>query len=455
MRYFNRCKIYYVTLFITLCSLLKAQAPDTLWSKTIGGIYDDYASCVQQTSDNGYIITGRTYSSSGGPEYCDIYIIKTDSQGNVIWTKTYGDTLNDLGNSVRQCDSDEIIVVGTTLDPITGETYAYMIKTDSMGDSLWTRTYTFGYNTYANSLQLDSDTGYVICGTAAQDIYIAKTDSAGNISWGNTYGGGGFEEGNWHQTDIGSGYIITGATTSFGAGGADVYLLKTGMHGDTLWSRTYGGSQDDWGNVVKVTSDNGYIIVGSTASFGLSYQILLIKTNAIGDTVWMRTYGGSGTELGLSVLAKSNGDFVVVGVTNSYGAGARDIYLIKIDAFGDIIWSTTFGGPDDDVGKSIEETNDSGYIITGYTRSFGTGEHDVWLLKTQPDTLGIQKEESICPERHNLVPTVFSGPLSLPEDKNYQIFDITGRNVEQEKIKPGVYFIEIDGIILQKVVKIR
>jgi hypothetical protein len=449
-------KLLLSPLILALCPLLLiAQAPDTVWTRTYGGVDNDFGNCVRQTADGGYIIVGYTYSFGGGSAYCDVYLIKTDSLGDTLWTRTYGEPSTDIGYSVRQTTNNEFIIVGSTRDPTGYDTYAYLIKTDSSGDTLWTRTYGWGFDTHGNSIILDSDTGYVICGESAFNVCLAKTDSAGNTSWVKIFGGADFEEGSSHQMDTDGGYIITGFTTSFGAGGSDVYLLKTGISGDTLWARTYGGSQDEWGNSIQVTSDGGYIITGGTNSFGLNYQVLLIKTNAIGDTIWTRTYGGSGDDFGQSLLITTNGAFVIAGVTDSYGAGARDIYLIKTDSLGNTLWTTTFGGLDHDTGVSIHETFDGGYIITGYTKSFGAGSHDVWLLKTEPDTLGVQEKENVFEEQKYSDATIIKGPLLLPEDQTCRVFDITGRVVLPQKMKPGIYFIEIDGVITQKVVKIR
>ncbi len=441
-----------IALYTLLPTLCIAQAPDTSWTKTYGGVDSDFANCVQQTVDSGYVIVGYTYSFGGGSGYCDVYLIKTDSLGDTLWTRTYGEPSYDIGKSVQQTTDGGFIVSGATRDPIGTEVYTYLIKTDSSGDTAWTKISYWGYSSSGNSVKQTSDAGYIVCGSSEFDVCLVKTDSLGNIVWRRPYGGTGFEEGTSFQMEADGEYIITGFTTSFGAGGMDVYLIKTTPWGDTLWTRTYGGSQDEHGSSVQVTADGGYIITGYSNSFGLDYQILLIRTDAMGDTMWVKTYGGPGVDLGISLLVTIDGSFVIVGTTDSYGAGGRDVYLIKTDSLGNLLWETTFGGTENDAGVSIKETFDGGYIVAGYTESFGAGSHDLWLLKIERE-VGVEERNTIV--KSITSGTIFSGPLQLPEGKNCKIFDITGRVVLPQHIKPGIYFIEIDGQIRQKVLKIR
>ncbi len=442
-----------LTLLLALLpTLFFAQAPDTSWTKTYGGVDNDFANCLQQTADSGYAIVGYTYSFGGGSGYCDVYLIKTNSLGDTSWTKTYGGADSDHASCVQQTTDGGFIVSGTTHDTVGNDVYAYLIKTDSSGDTAWTKIYIWGIGSYGNSVKQTSDGGYIICGSADHRVCLVKTDSLGNESWARTYGGNGIQIGTSFQMDTGGEYIITGFTNSFGAGGMDVYLIKTAPWGDTLWTKTFGGSQHEYGHSVQVTADGGYIITGYTNSFGLDYQVLLIKTDAIGDTMWVRTYGGPGVDLGMSLLVTTDRSFVIIGITDSYGAGGEDVYLIKTDSLGNLLWETTFGGTENDAGLSIQETFDGGYIVAGYTSSFGAGSYDLWLLKIEPK-VGVEEGNTIV--KSITSGTVFSGPLQLPEDKSYKVFDITGRVVLPQHIKPGIYFIEIDGKITGKVVKVR
>lgn len=225
---------------------------------------------------------------------------------------------------------------------------------------------------------------------------------------------------------------------------------------DTLWMRTYGGADWDEGHSVQQTTDNGYIIAGYTCSFGAGgADVYLIKIDANGDSIWTRTYGGTADDGGWSVQQTSDGGYIITGVTNSFGAGADDVYLIKTNANGDTLWTKTYGEADDDLSYSVQQTADGGYIVAGSTWSFGVGTYDVYLIKTRPDTFNIDEEINVIKKVKDLPATMISGPLLLPEGKNCRVFDITGRVVIPDKIKPGIYFIEIDGRRIRKVIKIK
>jgi hypothetical protein len=444
---------------VMLVTLGYTQAPDTLWTRTYGGLYPDEGWSVQQTADGGYIIAGSTYSFGAGES--DIYLIKTNSFGDTLWTKTYGGSENDYGYSVQKTSDGGYIIAGETESFGAGDYDIYLIKTDSLGDTLWTKTYGGMDNDRSWSVQQTSDSGYIVVGMTAsfgtdfEYVYVIKTNSLGDTVWTKTYGGGFFDFGYSVEQTNDDGYIIGGSTSSFGAGWYDVYLIKTDALGDTNWTNTYGGADGDIGLQLATTTDGGYIITGYTLSFGAGNgDVYLIKTDSQGDIVWTKTYGGGDWDAGSSVQQSSDGGFIIAGVTESFGAGEEDVYLLKIDSIGDTMWTTTYGGTDDDYGYSVWQTSDSGYIIAGMTRSFGAGGSDIYLIKTEPEP-GIDEHQTSNISCKHITSTIFSGPLQLPEGKRCKVFDITGRVIMSETMKPGVYFIEVDGKIASKVVKVR
>ena len=198
------------------------------------------------------------------------------------------------------------------------------------------------------------------------------------ITFERTYGGDSLDLGLSVMQTPDGGYILVGNTGSFGAGGHDVYLIKTDANGDTLWTRTFGGTYDDQGWSVQQTADNGHIIAGLTESFGAGESdVYLIKTDALGDMLWTRTFGGASGDFGSSVQQTADGGHIIAGGTSSFGADGGDVWLIKLDAVGETLWTRTYGGASVDVGYSVQQTSDSGYIIAGWTASFGAGNADV------------------------------------------------------------------------------
>jgi hypothetical protein len=386
-------------LGVILILLLFFSVPAQAWERIYGGSDWDWGYSVQQTSDGGYIIAGETQSFGAGG--CDVYLIKTDASGDSIWTRTYGSSNWEHGRSVQQTSDEGYIIAGWTYPFGAGDVDVYLIKTDASGDTIWTRTYGGSDADVARSVQQTSDGGYIIAGltnsfgAGNDDVYLIKTDASGDTIWTRTYGGSGDDEGNSVCETSDGGYIIAGKTESFGAGRNDVYLIKTDVSGDTIWTRTYGGSDWDWGYSVQQTSDGGYIIAGWTYPFGAgSWDVYLIKTDASGDTIWTRTYGGSDWEYGYSVQQTSDGGYIIAGLTCSFGAGWTDVYLIKTDASGDTIWTRTYGCSKADEGHSVQQTSDGGYIITGKTWSFDDGPGDVYLIKTDADGNSAGVEEA-------------------------------------------------------------
>lgn len=360
--------------------------PPEEWNQTYGGDYYDAAFSVQQTSDGGYIMAGTTTPS--GSTYSDILLVKTDSNGITEWIKNYGGSDSEYGYSVQETSDGGYIVAGYVYYYSTNEGFVYLLKTDSKGDHEWTVTIGGPQLDEGFSVQQTTDGGYIVAGftdsfSIGRDVYLIKTDSTGKLIWDQSFGGAGTNVGNCVKQTIDGGYIIAGYTNIYGAGSSDVWLIKTNPNGIKQWDKTFGGPLWDLANSVEITSDGGYIITGTTISYGAGAQdIWMIKTDSNGNEEWKKTFGGTNNDRGEEVKVTSDDGYIILGTTNSFGAGQDDIYLIKTDENGDLLWTKTVGGELGEQGHSVQQTTDEGYIIAGETLTYGTtNSYDAWLIK--------------------------------------------------------------------------
>jgi hypothetical protein len=381
----NNMKNKYV--FIGLLILLffsKIASSQTTFQKLYGGTSIDYGYTVNLTSDGGYILSGVT--SSFGAGNGDVYLIKTDANGDTLWSRTYGGTNADEGHSVQQTVDGGYIIAGYTS---SFGSRAYVIKTDANGNTLWTKTYGGSVVDFIVSVQQTSDNGFILAGytmsfgAGSFDVYLIKTDANGNISWTKTYGGINNDYASAVRQTSDGGYIIAGYSNSFGTNANyDVYLIKTDGNGNPAWSKIYGGSGQDRGYDVRQTTDGGYIVAGYTDSFGSGgNDVYLVKTDAGGSLVWSETFGGAGNDFGYAVEQTSDHGYIVAGNTTGFGLAFPDVYLIKTDSTGIVTMSKTYGGGADDEAYSVRQTSDGGYLVGGYSNSF-TVSYMTYLIKT-------------------------------------------------------------------------
>ncbi len=447
-------------LFFNVNSLF-AQAPDTLWTKTFGGVQADDGYCVQQTTDGGFIITGLTYSASGGSDP-DVYLIKTNDAGDTLWTKTYG-TKNkvDEGRYVQQTSDGGFIVTGSVFAQGKG-LQVWLIKTDANGDSLWSKEFGGQNNEMGYCVQQTSDGGYILTGELQAsgnltDLWLIKTDGNGNYLWSKNYGGTGYDKGYSVEQTTDGGYIVTGYTASFGAGYNDVWLLKTDAAGDTLWTRTYGGFDNDYGYCVQQTTDGGYFITGTSHSFSAGTGVYLVKTDAAGDTLWTKSFSGS---RGYSGRQTSDGGYIVTGWAEPLGPANSNIWLIRTNPSGDTLWTKVFGADEYEQGRSVQQTSDGGYVLCGFTDSYGAGGYDIWLIRVDAETTTIQEKQQTG---FAIYPNPTSGKFNITGlepgvkinrmeiiDSFGQItrsfggeFFTEGKNIDVSNLAAGLYFCRI------------
>ena len=449
-------------IFIILLSISNIYSQvDTIWIKTFGtsgGDYYDEGASVQQTMDDGYIITGSTEHYS--PFNTDLWLIKTNASGDTLWTKIFGGSGYDYGYAVQQTTDGGYILTGVTNSFGAHDYDVWLIKTNASGDTLWTKTFGTGDYEEGLSVQQTVDGGYIIVGytqipdAGFGDIWLIKTNASGDTLWAKTFGGYG--NGYTGQQTKDGGYIISGFIKSSFNDASDFWLIKTDAAGDTLWTKTIGGSDDDFGYSVQQTTDEGYILAGTTYSFGSGYSdVWLVKTDALGDTLWTKTFGGNSYELGYSVQQTQDGGFVITGSIYAY-TSSEDVWLIKTDSSGNEIWSKAFDIGRDEQGNSVKQTKDDGYIITGYTFYYGTNDKDVLLIKTTPYVNQVEINTFNTPSEYNLAQnfpnpfnpkTTFKYSLPGPGQVTISIYSISGQIIESNtmNLNQGSYSYEFDG----------
>ncbi len=397
------------------CSIAFAQVSST-FMRTFSAPGMNGGLALEVTSDGGFIGTGQHEIDVN--QSCDLYVYKVNSCGDPEWFKTYGGLLEDGGKSIKQTADGGFIVAGLT-KMINGEYDMWLMKLDVSGNVTWNKIIGAGPADYGLHVTTTSDGGYILTGFlsglgwGAADISLVKTDANGNIQWYKIYGGAGDDWGDYVTQTSDGGYLVTGYTSSYGAGGADVYMLKTDANGTLQWTKTFGTPGDDsqpWGNYAANTPDGGYVVCSHTNGSGTgSFDFWVFRTDALGNLMWSNSYGGAGEESARHIEPTLDGGFIVCGYSTGFGAGAQDAYVVKIDANGNHLWSKVYGGAGNEKGSCVRTTDDGGYAMSLFSTSFGADYYDPIFMKT--DSAGnVGCNESSAPTIVTpFVPTISSG----------------------------------------------
>ncbi|MFX0198965.1 MAG: hypothetical protein ACFFCW_22820 [Candidatus Hodarchaeota archaeon] len=371
---------------------VRAQEVISPWNRTFGGGLDDAGYSVVEVSTGGFACAGYTMSSGAGEQ--DVWLVRTRDDGSPQWAQTYGGVFGDWGRSVQEVEDGGFIVVGETYSYGVGNGDYYLLRIDTEGSLLWNRTYG-GLLTDSGRAVIElSDGGFAITGytvsfgAGGYDIWVVRTDADGHHLWNQTYGSTGEDFGISIIEVSAGGFAIAGYTSSFGEGLSDIWLVRTDVNGNLLWSRTYGGPDYEYGLGIVEVSTGGFALIGYTESFGLGNDdFWLVRTDVDGNHLWNQTYGGGNIDRGWSVVEASTGGFTLAGHTESFGAGWSDIWVVRVDAEGNSLWNQTYGGSVHDMCRSIIEASSGGFIVLGHTGSFGAGLSDLWLIRVAEQVL--------------------------------------------------------------------
>ncbi|MCD1295511.1 hypothetical protein CUJ83_10920 [Methanocella sp. CWC-04] len=342
--------IIFIILFSWVSVAYSQAVPEKAWDLTFGGLYEDRGFGIVKAPDGGYVSVGTTVKDSSSST--DIFILKTDSDGNIIWNKTIGGPRHEwVYHLIRDSDGNYVLA-GTAMSSKPAATWdVLLIKFDDNGNIIWQKEYDTDYIEVAFNVAETSDNNYVVTGYIYPDprnnrdsqVILIKVDKNGDQIWKKTYGGSSIDWGKYIVQTSEGGFLITGWSESFGTGDRDVYVIKTDKDGNLVWQENYGGTANDMGYCGIETSD-GYLIGGHTASMGAGMDdiyLLKIRKND-GSVIWEKTYGGAGTDVGCTIMPVKD-HFIVAGSTSSKGNGGSDYYVFRIDGNGNQIWDLTYG----------------------------------------------------------------------------------------------------------------
>ncbi len=462
----NRLSLVRLTSIVILTLLSMATSPvsaqDLLWSASYGGDYNEGGYAGTRTADGGCLVLGSTYSFGAGDH--DFYLLCMDSLGDTLWSQTYGGAGADQGYDLCPSGDGGYYAVGSTRSYGAGENDVYLLKIDFVGGLIWSRTYGGSEFEIGLSVRATSDGGCIIAGSTssygagADDLYLIRTDALGDTLWTRAYGGSAEEVANAVRPTLDGGFIAAGFTGSFGVGYYSMYALRTDANGDTLWTATYGGDQADIGYGVEVSLDGGLVFVGKTASGGY-YDTYLVKTDPGGVVEWERSYGGINDDIGYTVRSVADGGYFIAGTTDSYGNGKIDMHVIKTNPIGITEWDETYGGSRSDFCRGAISDDDS-YFLVGYSYSYSVGGSDVYLLKITAEGATDVEElpTDVLPQSFALsqnypnpfnMSTTIEFTLERRADVTFTIHNILGQVVRQwplGSVSSGVYSIDWDGL---------
>lgn len=320
-------------------------------------------------------------------------IFAPDSEAVIRWAAAYGGDDSDFFTSLQQTTGGGYVFAGSTRSFGAQYNDGWVVKLDKYGRVSWGRR--FGGTDWKDSdgfksIRQTADGGYVVAGetwsfgAGSSDAWVIKLDSSGNITWQKTYGGSGGDQADCVRQTADGGYIVAGSTWSFGSSKL-IWVFKLSSSGAIVWEKAYGGSDGEEDALVEQTADGGYIVAARTWSFGAGYvDILFLKLDENGNVEWRRTYGGSGWDEVNTIRQTSDKGYIIAGTTGSFGAGRDNVWLIRLDQDGILSWQKTYGGNDSyesSYGSSLDITRDGNFIVAGSTESFGAGWSDIWVLK--------------------------------------------------------------------------
>jgi len=436
-----KCRLLFTLAILHLAFLINGQIT---FQKVYPTTYDKDSREVLPTPDGGYIIAGMT--NNADITDCDLYVMKTDYAGEFVWGKIYGGAKPDYAYGIIETGDGNYFVIGYSQSFGGGDMDAYLLKIDPLGNVIWEKTYIgFGYDEGREIIKTQ-DGNFVIVGStnsnlSSQDAFLMKIDLTGAVIWIKYYGGNAVEFGNSVQECPDGGLILTGQTFSYGQGG-DAFLVRTNANGDTLWTKHFGGALADEGVSVIANNDNTFALAIRDSCNGKDVDIRIIKTDGTGAITWSKLYSGAQKDTPKKLRATNDGGYIVGAISRSFGWINPDIWILKLNSSGDTTWSRHFGSSDHEHCHDIKQSSDGGYLVAGHSRSFSPSRK-IMFLKLNSDGLVSIEEQTHAYLNFNIYPNPCSdGMITINVEKNIlckiKIFNALGQVVflETELLKP-------------------
>jgi len=375
-------KLSILLVLLLLCSLIafpmpvRAQSASSYWVKSYGGRDLDEAYGVAIAPNGDIIVTGWFFT------------MRLDSNGEIIWAKKVG------GNAVAIADNGDIIVAGTTERFGAGWRDVWVLRLDESGNVKWQKTYGGSDNEWATAVAVAPNGDIIVAGftftfgAGQADVWVLRLDESGNVKWQKTYGGSDYDEAYAVAIADNGDIIVAGDYGGHDVYGAlaDVWVLRLDEDGNVKWQKTYGGGWNDGVNAVAIAPNGDVIVAGYTKSFGAGQaDVWVLRLDEYGNVKWQKTYGGSSWDGAITVALVDNGDIIVVGWTKSFGAGEYDGWVLRLDENGNVKWQKTYGESSDDWANAVAIAPNGDVIVAGRTESFGTGGRNVWVLRLPQD----------------------------------------------------------------------
>ncbi len=425
--------------------------------------YNQEGQDVMATSDGGYLIAGYTQNSD--PSDCDVHIIKTDGNGNKLSSQTYGGIRPDFPYHMIATIDGNFFLIGYSQSYGGGDADIFLMKVDQNGNLIWQKTYGGFGNDFGQDIIAVADGNYVIVGwsnsgASSNDANIIKIDPAGNVIWNRMLGGVSDDYGHSIK-QCADGLIILGHTMEVGNG--DAYLIKTDNDGIYQWHKTIGGAGYDEGSYINVNGDGSFtFIVRDSSNAGMDIDLRITKTDAGGNVIWSKAYGGDKKDTPKMIQPTSDGGYIIGAISRSFGWINPDMWILKCDGGGDTTWTRHYGGVNNEHCYVVREQPDGSYIAIGKTASFGP-DMDAIFLKLNPNgtmAVGVEENKTLA-NNIRVYPNPSNGTIKIemPDMKATKITvtnslgqDIYKREVENlESIdlglsdkKAGVYFIKCE-----------